>query len=65
MVYTNIDDEFPDVSYEKLVRETEKAYLFLIGKRDIWLPKSEVEDLDELEKTFNIPRWLAERNNLV
>lgn len=56
-----------EVAYEELVHETDGAYLFNVfndGGDDIWIPKSQIEDLDEKEKTFSIPQWLADKNNM-
>lgn len=56
-----------DVTYEKLVHETDGAYLFDVfgdGEGDVWIPKSQIEDLDEDEKTFLIPQWLAEEKEM-
>ena len=60
-------EEFPDFDYDHIAAETDKAYLFDIdgdGGREVWIPKSQIE-LDELNKSFNIPQWLAEEKELV
>jgi len=48
-------------------RETELAILFFDGSREVWIPKSQLEDRsvysDGVEIT--IPRWLAEEKELV
>jgi len=48
-------------------RETELAILFFDGKRETWLPKSQLKDItrysDEVE--IVIPLWLAEERELL
>lgn len=52
-----------DISGE-IKRETEKAYLFYDGKRDVWLPKSQCEwDADKKEMTME--EWLAREKELI
>ncbi len=60
-------DEYPDISYEKIAGETANAYLFDLdgdGKREVWIPKSQIE-LHREDKEFNIPHWLAVEKELV
>ncbi len=54
------------IQYDRIVdnRETELAYLFVIDNRDVWLPKSQVEDIRETEKVVDIPFWLAKAKGL-
>ncbi len=64
-----MDDKFEMlvVHYESIVHETDKAYLFdLYGKggEGIWIPKSQIKELDENLRTFEIPQWLAEEKEL-
>ena len=41
-----------------LRRETEKAFLFFDGTKEVWLAKSLVE-WDESEETMTMPAWVA------
>ncbi len=52
--------------YDEIVgrRETEKAYLFIIDDEEIWLPKSQVEDIRETENVVIIPLWFAKAKGL-
>lgn len=43
--------------------ETEKAYLIFDGTKEVWLPKAQTQDNGD--GTFTIPRWLAEKKELV
>lgn len=47
--------------------ETDKAYLVSDGDRDVWLPKSQVELLDQIEDEgdFEISEWLAKDKELI
>ena len=61
------EEEFPDFDYTEILQETAAAYLFDIdgdGKRQVWIPKSQIE-LDEKNKNFNIPAWLAVEKQLI
>jgi len=67
---SDIDYEYPDFSYEEYVAETDKAHIvkmYRFGKdklEEVVLPKSQTE-IDKQAKTFNIPRWLAEKKELI
>ena len=43
--------------------ETKKALLVFDGLKEIWFPKSHIEDNGD--GTFTIPQWLAEKSELV
>jgi hypothetical protein len=45
-------------------RETERAYLFFDGIREVWLPKSNCE-WDQDDKTMAMPEWLAKDKELI
>jgi len=48
--------------------ETDRAILFFDGKKEIWLPKSQIEDLEERGKgviIVTIPEWLAVDKELI
>lgn len=44
-------------------RETERAWLIFDGEREVWLPKSQVENNGD--GTFTLPDWLASEKGLV
>lgn len=44
--------------------ETEKAYHFYDGTREVWLPKSQVE-WDKIDKIMTMPEWLALEKELI
>jgi len=53
------------VDFDDILRVTPKAYLFDIGDSKIWIPKSQISDLDIAESTFKIPEWLAIDKELI
>lgn len=67
-------DEPVDVSFEKILRQTEKAFLVEVDGEETWVAKSQVENAaelsDDLRKPLNdrkvdsitVPRWLAVQN---
>lgn len=57
-----------EVYVDRLIRQTDKAGLFLIEGDEHWLPWSQV-DSEDVESngdsgTIYIPRWLAEEKGL-
>jgi hypothetical protein len=44
--------------------ETEKAYHFYDGQREVWLPKSQCE-WDDRAKVMTMPEWLAMEKELI
>lgn len=54
--------ELFDVAAE-LRHETERAFLLFDGDKEVWVPKSLVENNED--GTFTMPLWLAEKHGLV
>jgi hypothetical protein len=48
----------------ELRHETEKAYLWFDGDREVWIPKSHGE-YAEGEKTIQMPEWMALEKGLI
>ena len=44
--------------------ETEKAYRFFDGAKEVWLPKSQCE-WDSGDRTMAVPEWLANEKGLI
>lgn len=44
--------------------ETEKAYLFFDGDREVWIPKSHGE-WDAADSTMQLPEWMAVEKELI
>ncbi len=58
-------EESVTVTYEKVLSGTAKAVLTRFpGKRDIWLPKSQIKCGKE-KNTFIMPKWLAKTKELL
>lgn len=53
----------------KMIRESAKSIQCHTGKKDVWLPKSQIKCgtayEPNKETTIQIPRWLAEAEGLV
>jgi hypothetical protein len=56
------------IDYDEEIRETEAATLYRIDDREVWIPKSQIEQ-DFLHTGggghIEIPVWLAEKKELV
>ena len=52
-----------DIEFDDVVHETEKAYLISVDGNEIWIPKSQIIEMDD--STMTIPEWLAEENDLI
>lgn len=52
------------------LRDTEKALLVLVGGREVWVPKSQIEDASEVQEpgdvgVLMVPEWWAAQVDLV
>lgn len=59
------ETELVDIPFDEIIHQTPKAVLFDVGDEDVWLPKSEIREIDEAEKNVVIPVWLATEKGLV
>lgn len=59
------EQELVDIPFDEIVHQTTKATLFDVGDEEVWLPKSEIREIDEAEKHVTIPVWLATEKGLV
>ena len=50
--------------WDKIEAMTPLAILFTFGDDDVWLPRSQITDIDEKTKTLEIPLWLAEEKEI-
>lgn len=58
------------IQVEEVRAETDLAFLFIIAGEEQWVPKSLVENADDIEKGFEdleveIAEWFAEKEGLV
>ena len=53
-----------EVDFDRIVGETDLAFLVEIDGEEYWLPKSQCE-IDEGGKTVSMPEWLAEEKGLI
>lgn len=62
------NDEYVEISAE-IKYMTEKAVLVNDGDRDVWIPKSQIDEPDELEEGvaagFFIKKWFAKKEGLI
>lgn len=57
------------VQVDRIKVETDKAFLCLIGDEEMWLPKSQIEDVDDYEEgdtdvELAISEWIANEKGL-
>ena len=62
--------EFVVIEVDRIVHETDSAFLLLIDDEKVWIPKSQVEDPDSYSKgdcdlTMNVTEWIAKEKELV
>lgn len=75
MSFNPENNEPIDLTFDKIVSQTEKAFLVDIDGEQAWVAKSQVENAEELEEEFKapshkrkgldtitVPRWLAVAN---
>lgn len=55
--------ETDDFGYDRIVKETDKAFLLSIDGDKVWIPKSQCE-IDKDRKLITIPLWLAEEKEM-
>jgi hypothetical protein len=58
------------VNVDKVLRETEKAFLVLVDGEEVWLPHSQIADWDDYEAgdenvTMSVTEWIAEQKGLL
>jgi hypothetical protein len=63
-------DSYVPLVVDEVLRETEKAFLFLIDGAEVWIPRSQMEDPDgctvgELECEVYVSRWIAGQKDLL
>ena len=58
------------ICVHQVVRETDKAFLFLLDSGETWVPKSVVEDADDIAEgdddlEVEVAKWFAEKEGLI
>lgn len=59
------NDDDAEISYTKIVTETDMAILFEDGPDQFWIPRSVIKDHDEEDKIVTVAAWFAEKEGLV
>lgn len=74
--YSRIDDdgddeeiEYAELTQARVKAETELAILVAYGHADYWIPRSLVEDGDDIHKGFRgtvmVELWFAEKEHII
>lgn len=53
-----------ELKYDEMLHETELAYLLRFDTEEEWIPKSQVESIDEDNCTVELPEWLVLKKGL-
>jgi len=58
-----------EIEVDDVIVETDKAILCLVGKKEVWIPKSQIDDSSDVQGkgecgTLVIPEWLANEKGL-
>lgn len=58
------------VYVDKIIKETDKAFLCKIGDEEVWLPFSQVADYDDYEEDdedleISVTEWIANEKGLL
>lgn len=56
-------DHIVDLKFDDIMHETDHAYLFSFGGKEVWLPKAWVE-VDERDKVISIRQSRAEEKEI-
>ena len=59
---TDRDSRLTEIS-AVIRHETKAAWLIFDGAKEVWVPKSMIEDNDD--GTFTMPEWLAKEKGLI
>jgi len=59
-----VKKEYYMLQYDDITRETDKAFLVDFELERCWLPKSQVEVIDETYSLIQVPEWLVSKNEL-
>jgi hypothetical protein len=62
--FDSYNDNMEEISYDRVITETENAWLLIIDGEKNWFPKSKCE-LDRGMRVIKVPQWLAEQKELV
>ena len=60
----NSGDQSVVIEIDGVVRQSEKAVLYQIKGDEHWIPKSQIRAVHDDQLHIEIPRWLADKNQL-
>ena len=52
------------LQYDELKYQTKLARLFMFDNHEVWIPESQIMDIDLDECRVEVPDWLAEERGL-
>jgi hypothetical protein len=63
-----MQDNYVDLTYDRIIHQTEKAILFKFGDEEVWIPLSQIDPeylpLDELGGEVAVQFWFVEKEDL-
>jgi len=66
--WVNDDESEPamvDINFDSIIDRKELSTCYDVGDKEVWLPNSEVRNVDEIQGTLEIPEWLALNRGLI
>ena len=54
-----------EFDYDEIIEETELALLIDFGEHEVWIPKSQIVEIDETSKSIIMYEWLAKKKGLI
>lgn len=58
------DPNVVDIPYDELLGHTDKAVLVKIGGEDMFIPKTQICDVDEKRKQISLSEWMAKQKGI-
>ena len=65
-------EEIVDIDFDFIENSTDAAVLFVIDDKEVWIPKSQIQNLDDLDLddhesdgTIELPTWWAYNEGLI
>lgn len=58
------DDDDVTLTYDSKKNETKKAILFKMNGEKVWIPKSQIVEVDETSKAVVVSAWIAGEKGL-
>ena len=59
------DSDVVDIHYDKIVGQSDAAILVEVEEEEIWIPKSQINDVDLKKHVLTIKEWIAIEKDLI